>query len=68
MLRPTATGPIIVKPVGRLLMDHFYFYLTLWFLVTCWLIWDSKRTNALLHERHQTLLREIARYLGTDRR
>lgn len=49
-------------------MDHFYFYITLWFLVTCWLIWDSKRTNALLHERHQTLLREIARYLGTDRR
>jgi hypothetical protein len=49
-------------------MDHAYIYYTLWTLVTVWLIWDAKRTNALQHARTQELLREIARFLGTDRR
>lgn len=48
--------------------DHAYLYFSLWFIVTCWLIWDAKRTNAQLHERGQDLMRDIARFLGTDRR
>lgn len=49
-------------------MSHELFYFTLWFLVTCWLVWDVKRSNAQMHERSQAIMRDIARFLGTDRR
>ena len=48
--------------------DHVYLYFTLWFIFACLALWQSKRENAQMHERTQQILRDIARFLGTDRR
>ena len=47
------------------LLAVFY---TLLLLVIVALIWDTQRQNRKAHIRTQEILRDIARFLGTDRR
>lgn len=44
--------------------------LTLLFLFVIFgaLLWDMKRENRRAHHRSQEIMRDIARFLGTDRR
>ena len=41
---------------------------TLLLFVIIALLWDTHRQNRAYHERSQQIMRDIARFLGTDRR
>lgn len=47
------------------LLAVFYTWL---FLLVIALIWDSNRHNRTSHAHTQEIVRDIARFLGTDRR
>ncbi|MGH7752055.1 MAG: hypothetical protein ACREN5_04500 [Gemmatimonadales bacterium] len=46
----------------------FLIYYSLWTIVTVFLLWNVHTTNKAAHAHTQEMLRDIARFLGTERR
>jgi hypothetical protein len=52
-------------------MDHAYIYYTLWTLVTIGMLWSIRDQNAKTHailNHIAEIARDMAQFLGTDRR
>ncbi len=52
-------------------MTHEVLYFTLWLMVTVATLWDIRRTQRYMRaseERMEQAAREIAQFLGSDRR